>query len=446
MASLASVLAERGWRLTASDATVMDGSRVMDGALVINSPCDAAGMVAAADIVIHSAAVNDESPEMAAARRRGAPCLTYPRAIAELARDSRLVAIAGTHGKSTTTAMLAEILAAAGIDATSLCGARRIDGRPCARSGGSHWMVVEACEYRRHFLNHHPRLAAILSIEPDHFDCFRDDETLDGAFAAFASQVEPDGAIVANADCRRAMLAAASTGARVVTFARRESADWTARVSSVNEGRRRFDLRRQSVSFCHIELRVAGEHQLGNAMAAAALAHEMGVGPESISRGLGAFAGISRRLEVAHEDSRIVVVDDYAHHPTEVAAAVAATREMYPGRRLCVVFEPHQASRLTRLLDEFANSLHNADWLAITDVHRAREARRHEGEATCESLAARTRGMGVRTAVAHDFGGVLAELTRQLTGDEVLLTLGAGDIRNFCDAFIDRIRGDRSPE
>lgn len=431
MQSLAEVLSGRGWRLTGSDLFPSSGcarplfTRLHVGHAANNVATDVAWL-------IHSAAVEDANPELQAARLRGIRTSSYPQALGELmAQAQQGVAIAGTHGKSTTTAMLAQILIAAGRDPTVVLGATPLGWRSGGRPGSNKIFLAEACEYRCSFWNLRPHAAVVLNIEPDHFDCFPQTGDVTRAFAGFADRVVPGGLLMLNADCpaARAMVAL-MPDCRIVQFSTNEAAPgaWhAARIESLH-GCPCFELRHRGLALARICLQVPGRHQVTNALAAAALAIELGVAPEPACQALRRFVGVQRRLENLGTFGGVTVIDDYAHHPTEIRASLAAVREAFPHRRLVCVFQPHQASRLTRLLDEFASSLHNADALVVTEVFRARESAPAPREAKAADLVARLQRQGSDATYKASPKDILHHLKLHLCPADVLLTLGAGDL------------------
>jgi UDP-N-acetylmuramate--alanine ligase len=363
---------------------------------------------------------------------------------------TRTLAVAGTHGKSTVTAMAAEILIRAGLDPTVICGAspiaRHEDGiaETGGRSGAGDFALIEACEYRENFLHLAPEAAAILNIEPDHFDYYRSTEQLTEAFEKFASRVSPAGLLIVGKDSSRAASIAKASDRNLTTFGLAADADWRATNLQQNRGRYRFELVRQGRLLTTVTLAVPGRHNVLNALAAAALARHCGVSGQQIAQGLTFFAGLKRRLEIRGRWHGVPWVDDYAHHPTEIQAALGAVRQMFPRRRIFCVFQPHQASRLTILLDELAASLQNADKLAVTKVFRAREGAPRPGEATAVDLAATVRAGGIDVLDEHSPLAIARRVAQQLQPGDILVTLGAGDLGKIFHEFRERVGRDRA--
>ena len=454
MRSLADVLTQRGWRLTASDAGLLapqvlsgSGVRVRPGHSPRNVPLDA-------DVVIHSDALGPDNCELRRARRLGIPVVSYPQALATLMRGdarreaaaapARGVAIAGTHGKSTTTAMAAAILIDAGLDPTVVLGAVPHGWTSGGRSGRGDLVLVEACEYRQNFLLLKPAVALVLGIEPDHFDCFQTDREVVAAFERFARRL-PGGLLLASADCPTTRAVCRETAqrvgaARLVTFGLHEGAKWRAVNLAAERARYRFDIEVGGERFASLRLAVPGRHNVANALAAAALAAELGMPAMVIREALESFTGLERRLETVGTFGGVTLVDDYAHHPSAVAATLTALREAHPAGRLFAVFEPHQASRMIRCFESFARSLLAADRVLVTEVFRAREQPAATDSQLGVELAARLRQLGGSAVAWERFEEVVEQLAAEARPGDTVVTLGAGDIRKVRHGLVQRLR------
>jgi UDP-N-acetylmuramate--alanine ligase len=426
------------WTLSGSDAD-LSALRAMSNRMRLHQDHDAAHLPANAELVIRSDAVPDTNPELAAARRRGIPVCSYFEFLGQMTRRALSLAVAGTHGKSTTTAMAGRILIAAGFDPTLVYGASPLGQSSGGRAGRGPWLLVEACEYRANFLHLWPKLGVILGIEPDHFDYYRTPAQLQQAFADFAARLPSDGRLLVRHDCPPSRAAALATDAAVETFGLGHEADWQAQVLGHSLGRHRFRLLHAGRPLGEIALAVPGRHQVLNALAAAALASSCGVAAEHIVAGLEGFAGLHRRLERLHTWRGVERCDDYAHHPTEVAATLAAVRQMYPGRKVWCVFQPHQASRTARLLDELAASLDNSDQVFIAEIYRAREPQYAPGDVSAADLARKLRSRGTSAWEIHAPSAIADALKTHLQPGDVLVTLGAGDIGKIHHEFDERI-------
>ena len=446
MKALATVLEMQGWQITGSDLCVEPSSRFH-----VELGHSADHVLAMPDLVVYSPAIHADNIELAVARRIGVPAISYPEMLGRLMGTQRGMAVAGTHGKSTTVAMTANILEAARLDATVIVGADSVDGRSISRSGRGSHMLVEACEYRSSFLNLRPEVAVILGIEADHFDYFTSFEHLERVFTDFVELLPSDGTVFVRSDCLTSIRVARAGKARAVTFGLDCDADWQAQIVSIDRGRHRFDILNRGRWVTTTSLQVPGHHNVINAIAAAALADDAGASPEAIRQGLETFSGLRRRLEIVGTARGVMIVDDYAHHPTEITAALAAVRQMRPDGRICCVFEPHQASRTKSLLDELAFSLQNADTLAVVDIFRAREPAWQRGEITSADLAARIERYGKYVAPTHRAQEIEDWIIDQwrngaLADGDTVVTLGAGTIGSLANGVYNRIRKDCTSE
>ncbi len=428
MRALADVLVGWGWTVSGSDLDtslakhlIAAGASLFQGHAAEHLPPDA-------ELVVYSDAVPPDNPELRLAVERGVEVLSYFQMLGRLGVGRNLSAIAGTHGKSTATAMTAHLLIQAGLDPTVVCGATPLGAASGGWAGSSNMMLVEACEYRANFLRLRPQKAVILGIEPDHFDCYGSLDELEAAFGRFAASVPADGLLLARHDCPSTRRTAAQAGCKVETFGLSPDADWSARELAEQQGRFHFELWRGGSRFCEVRLQAPGRHNVVNALAAAALACENGLSASRIAAGLGDFTGLHRRMELLGERRGVAVLDDYAHHPTEVRAALSAARMMFPGRRLWCVFQPHQASRTERLLDELAESMQNADKVLVADIFRAREGHALSGGVTSGDLARKAAAAGVEVLPGHTNREITVTLETQLSPGDVLITLGAGEM------------------
>jgi UDP-N-acetylmuramate--alanine ligase len=437
MRALADVLLGWGWQLSGSDLDVAP-VRSLAANVRLFQGHDAANLSDDTEEVIFSDAVPRDNPELRRAAERGIRASSYFETLGRLGAGRRTVAVSGTHGKSTVTAMTAHLLVHAGGDPTVVCGAAPLGAASGGRAGRSDLMLVEACEYRANFLHLRPRQAAILGIEPDHFDCYDSLEELEGAFRRFAALLPVGGFLLARYDCLSTRRVTVGLPCRVKSFGLSSDADWSARNLAEEQGRFRFQIHRFGRRLCEVRLQVPGEHNALNALAAAALAYENGLTGDQIAAGLGDFAGLHRRLERPGTWRDATLIDDYAHHPTEVAAALKAVRLMFPRARVWCVFQPHQASRTKHLLDELAASLQNADKVMVADIFRAREGDPRPGEVTAADLARRAQGLGVEVLPSHTAVEIVRTLEASLTPGDVLVTLGARDMANFRPAISDR--------
>ncbi|KKL03751.1 hypothetical protein LCGC14_2623000, partial [marine sediment metagenome] len=331
MRALAQLLAGRGASVSGSDSERSEALADLESlgvSVVVGQRAE--NLPDRLDLVVHSAAIHPENPELLAARQRGCEVIKYSRMLGRLMSDRCGIAIAGTHGKSTTTAMVAHTLRAAGASPSFIVGATsRQLGGPSGVGTGPHF-VAEACEYDRSFLNLCPTLAAILNIDEDHLDCYENLGAIIEAFRAFAIKIPPEGVLVANGDDPHVgpALREPAPACEVQTFGLGSGRMWNAGRLSDEDGLCRFDVQFTGRRLCRVQLRLPGRHQVYNALAAAALCHHAGLGPEDIAAGLSSFEGVDRRTTCMFEGG-VTVVDDYAHHPTEIKATLEAINDRY---------------------------------------------------------------------------------------------------------------------
>jgi UDP-N-acetylmuramate--alanine ligase len=444
MRSLAAVLLQRGWHVAGSDPNADSVQYLSADGATIYSHHSAEHLSESTDLVVHSDAIGDSNPELDRAGKLDLPVMSYFQVLGQMMHARRGLAIAGTHGKSTVSAMTAEILTAANLDPTIVYGAQPLNRNCGGRSGSSDLMLVEACEYRANFLHLRPLHAVITGIEPDHFDCYRSEQDLQHAFALFVRNVPPEGLVLARSDCPATLRVTASGRCPVETFGLQPGDDWSAEILDCHNARYAFQIHRHGRKHALVKLRVPGQHNVLNALAAAAISCQNGVSAQTVSKALGRFRGLRRRLEEVGSWGGVLLLDDYAHHPTEVTATLKTIRQMYPRRRIWCLFQPHQASRTAHLLDETAKSLQNADKVSITHIFRAREPEYAPGDVTAADLAELVRSGGTQVGDGHSINLIQKQLENELRPGDVLITLGAGDIRKICDGFVDRLRKNRS--
>lgn len=440
MSGAAAMLLAMGAKVSGSDAQDFDGigRLVALGARVTIGQC-AENVPPGACLVIASAAIPKTNPELVEARRRGLRVLTYAELLGVVVGLREGVAVAGTHGKSTTTAMTAYLLREAGLDPSFVVGAHCDQlGGSSAAATGPHF-VVESCEYDRSFLHLHPAAAAVLNVEPDHLDYYSGIDEIIDAFGQFCRQVHPDGLVVVNGDDDCAVRAAGISRARVETVGFSEGVHWRAVGLEAIRGCYRFGVERQGEPQFITELAVPGLHNVANALAATALAHHAGASHDQIAGALARFVGISRRMSLRGTGRGVTIVDDYAHHPTEIRASIKAARGRYAPRRTWVVFQPHQCERTRVFLEEFACSFGDADEVIVPDIYAAREGGGTYASEGSIELVARIHAHGGRATYLATLEAVTQHLSDHVAEGDMVVTMGAGDIWKVADGLVERI-------
>ena len=442
MSSIAEVLINRGFQISGSDLKKGPVTEHLEalGATIYEG--HAAENIEGADVVVYSSAVRPaENPETAEATRRLVPIIKRAEMLGELMRAKRGVGVAGTHGKTTTTTMVGLVAQQAGLDPTIIVGGKVAVFGSNAVSGAGDLIVIEADEYDRTFLKLTPIHAVVTNIEADHLDIYRDLEDIKDAFVQYANSVPFFGAAILCLDDETVRSVLGRITRRVVTYGTSRQA--TLRAESIEQAGAvtRFDVFQGAERLGGIALHAPGLHNVRNALAAVAVGLEIDLDFATIAAGLAQYTGVDRRFEVKgaglHPDGSgdVLLVDDYAHHPTEVEATLQAAARGWPDRRIVAVFQPHLYSRTQDLADEFARAFYDADVLVITDVFPARE-KPIEG-VTGELIAEKARAYGHRNvhyvADKHDLPLSLRMLTH---ADDLVLTMGAGDIYTFGEAFL----------
>ncbi|AMW06664.1 hypothetical protein GEMMAAP_07780 [Gemmatimonas phototrophica] len=444
MSALAELLARRGVIIQGTDANPGGAPDLAKYGITVREH-DAA-MVAAARALVYSSAIPVSHPEMVAARAAGIPVIRRAEALADAVSGGTLVGIAGTHGKTTTTVMTTEALVSAGHDPTGVVGGRVGLWGGNLRLGGKTF-VVEADEYDRSFLALEPEVAVVLNVEADHLDIYRD---LDDITRAFEMYLSPARALVRCADDAGAMSLRVASSREVIAYS--ATAPGTAPSAHAGDARliadalvldtagSRFTVRFDGEALGDVQLAVPGVHNVRNALAAIGAGLALGATVPAMAPGLAAFRGVERRFQRLGSERGIEVVDDYAHHPTEVQATIAAARHAFPGRRLVLAFQPHLYSRTRDLQVEFADALSAADVLMLCDIYGARE--QPEPGVTSALIGNRVspsvlRWQGPRADAAAAAYGMVQE------GD-VVVTMGAGDITRTGPELLDRLRATAS--
>ena len=419
MSGLARILAAWGYRVTGSDAFPSNlVEQLQSEGIEVQIGHQDTANAAAADLIVATAAVRSTNSEIHAAKERGTRVIKRAELLGMLANARTCVAVAGSHGKSTTSGMLVTALQAVGRDPSYAVGAVVGSTGTNAAPGSGEAMVVEADEYDYSFLWLKPAFAIITNIDYDHPDLFPDQPTYDRAFVRFVEGMRPESVLVVNGDdagVQRVLERFRAVGVRVVTYGAAPGNDWQFDGTTVTGPEERE---------IELDLSVPGIHNRANATAALVVMHEMGIELAEAAEALGTYRGIGRRFDLKGEADGIIVIDDYAHHPQEIAATIAAARERYPGRRIVAAFQPHTYSRTRALLDPFAQALGAADCAVVLDVYPARET---------DSLGVSSddiiRRMNPETTIA---GGTPAQavnrLAREARDGDVILTLGAGDV------------------
>ena len=439
LSAIGQLLLARGHAVTGSDLArsafterlVQAGATVYEG----HAPAN----LGRAELVVATAAAPGDNPELRSARERGVPVLLRAEMVQRLLDGRRVLAVAGSHGKTTTTALLAQMTVEGGLDPLVLLGGDSPDLGGNVREGAGEHAVVEADEYAGAFLAYEPAIALIGNVEADHLDYYGSEERVREAFLSFAGRVREGGLLIVGADSPAAAAigdARRAAGARVERFGLKAEAEWTAAQARPSpHGGLEATVRLHGAELGRLSLRVPGRHNVANALGALAVAMRAGVDFHGAARAAARFAGARRRFEVRGEAAGVTLVDDYAHHPTEIRATLAAARQRYPGRRLVGCFQPHTYSRTAYLLDGFRGCFESLDALVVAPTYAARET--PDRGLGAERLAAEIERPEAR--YAESLEAAADALDAELREDDVALTLGAGDIDRLLPLLLDRL-------
>lgn len=388
----------------------------------------AAAHVGDAELVVYTSAAHGDNPEIEEATRRGIPAIKRAEMVARLMEGRYSIAVAGTHGKTTTSGLIAHMLVEAGLEPTYLIGGEVRSLGTNAAPGEGRYIVVEADEYDRAFLSYTPDVAVVTNIEPDHLDIYGTAEAVEGAFAQFMSAVPADGHVIGCADSPRvrAIVDAGGLPAQSVsTYAISAEATWRATGIVPVEGGQTFSVSHRGNPVGSFKIGLSGEHNVSNALAGIAAGATIGIETNVMQSALATYRGAQRRFELVGEAAGVTVMDDYAHHPTEVReGTIAPARQRFPGRRLVLLFQPHTYTRTAYLLDEWKECFAGADALYITHTYAARE----DAEA---GLSGRDLAEAVATPRAmyvDSFEEAATRIAEELREGDVFFTVGAGDV------------------
>jgi UDP-N-acetylmuramate--alanine ligase len=441
MSAIARILLSWGHEVSGSDlrATPVTGALQALGARVAIGP-HAAANVGDAGLVVTTSAATDDNPELIEARRRDIPQIKRAEMVGRLMAGKIGVGIAGCHGKSTTSGLVAYILAHAGQDPTYLIGAEVADLGTNAAAGAGPHVVVEADEYDRAFLSYHPRVALVTNVEADHLDYYKTWEAVQDAFRGFVANVPAGGTLVLCADDAEAMALTpyVAAGVSVVTYGLRNghSADWQARAIEVQGLGQSFDVYHNGQLLRRLSIALPIRHNVQNALGAAAVCLTLGLSMEEVASALASYRGVRRRFELVGEAAGVAVYDDYAHHPTEIADTATAAKAHFPGRRIVALFQPHTYARTRYLLDGFKRCFRDFDRLFVLETYAAREAIADGITGAQLAAAISEPAPGYFETFEDAADGVAAELS---AGD-VFFTVGAGDVDCVGPMVLERLR------
>jgi UDP-N-acetylmuramate--alanine ligase len=457
MKAIAEWFSAAGWQVSGSDrsATPTLIAKFQSRGMRLHAEHSADHLPPLLDLLIYSPAVPVTNPERQAAMGRGVPQWSYPQALGQLMQGRDGISIAGTHGKSTTTALVGHILRSAGLAPSILCGAEMIDtglngvlgkvayfsqkGRPLSVKKAT--LVAESCEYRGHFLELSPRVIGLLGIEPDHFDCFPTFDRALATYRAFVEKLPSDGLLIVNRDCEAICSIVPTCPARQVFVSTTdERADYFVSCADSTKAGLSLSVRLPDQSLIEIDCPLWGQHHAINVVTALAIGREQGVCPETCRDAIATFAGIGRRFEHCGDWNGVTWIDDYAHHPTAVRAVLDAIRDRYSDRRVWCVFQPHQVSRTRELSEGFVTALRRADGVLVLPVFGARESLGTERTDLSRQLVEGVNRLGGTAHFVADLDHTRTTLETHTRPGDIVLTVGAGDIDRIYHEFTGRLQ------
>ena len=438
MSGLAQILLEAGFTVSGSDRkkSPLTQHLVSMGAK-INYPQMASNINDGIDLVVYTAAIAQDNPEFCAALEKKIPLMTRADLLGQIMKNYKTpIAVSGTHGKTTTTSMISEILLERKVDPTLSIGGiyKPIGGN--IRVGSSEYFVTEACEYTNSFLSFFPKIGIILNIEEDHLDFFQDIHDIRNSFHRFASLLPSDGTLILNGDIENYEEITAGLTCHIITYGSSSALDYyPSNITYDEAGCPSFHLMRRDGKEDVFSLHVPGEHNIYNAIAAIALADLLGIAPETTAQALLSYGGTDRRFEYKGIVNGFTIIDDYAHHPTEITATLLAARN-YSHRTTWCVFQPHTYTRTKAFLHDFAKALSLADEIVLADIYAARE--KDDLGISSRTLQEEIEKLGHRCHYFPSFSEIEDFLLENCTKGDLLITMGAGDIVKVGDHLLQK--------
>ncbi len=437
MSGFAELLHTMGFKITGSDSKESDITKHLEslGIHIIYEQV-ASNITSDMDLVVYTAAIHDDNEEFIAAKEAGVPMMDRAEMVGQVMKNySCAIAVSGTHGKTTTTSMISHIMLAGDLDPTISVGGilKAIHGN--IRIGKSSNFITEACEYTNSFLKFHPTIGVILNVEAEHLDFFKDLKHIRDSFHSFASLLPSNGLLVINGEIADYMELTQGINCNYVTYGfDNDSYAFCAKNVVFNDlAYGSFDLYRKGQFIDHLDLKIIGNHNISNALAAIAVAYELNIPIEQVKDGLSTFTGTNRRFEYKGEIAGITIIDDYAHHPTEIRATLESAKN-YPSKNMWCVFQPHTYSRTRAFLKDFASALSSADKIVLADIYSAREA--DPGDISSLDLKTELENLGKEVYYFPSFDEIENFLLENCTNGDLLITMGAGDIVTIGESLL----------
>ena len=428
MSGLAEILHDRGFKVSGSDMKASPLTEHLESlGISVQFPQKSENIVPGIELCVYTAAISEDNPEFQEVKRQNIPMMSRAELLGRIMKNYKeAINVSGTHGKTTTTSMIGEILMEAQMDPTITVGGMMKDIGGNLRVGKSDVFLAEACEYTNSFLSFFPTIEVVLNVEEDHLDFFKDINDIRASFRKFIEKLPENGILIFNKDIPHAEFFLEDLpGRKIITFGHQD-ADYTANFISYDHfARPSFTLFENGEDRGRVTLGVTGEHNIYNSLSAIAVARAIGIPLETIKKGLMEFSGTDRRFQLKGEVNGFTIIDDYAHHPQEIAATIA-TAKKYPHKKLWVAFQPHTYSRTLALMDDFAGALSQADEIILADIYAARE--KNTVGVTSDDLRKLMLSQNTNVYYIPDFPSIEEFILSHLQEGDLLITMGAGDI------------------
>lgn len=431
MSGLAEIVKKENFRISGSDMKESPLTKHLESlGIKVYIGQQASNLAEDVDAVVYTAAIHKDNPEYAEAVRRNLPMLTRAEFLGQLMKNYETpIAVSGTHGKTTTTSMLSHVLLQAETDPTLSIGGilKAIDGN--IRVGNSEYFLTEACEYTNSFLSFYPKIGIILNIDADHLDFFKDLDDIRLSFKKFSALLPADGTLILSGDIEDTDYFTKDLSCNVITFGSDPSFDYSAKNITFDElGHPSYTLLHKGVEITTVSLSVTGLHNVYNSLSAIACGEILGIDLDTIKKGLLAFSGTERRFEYKGSIGGVTIIDDYAHHPTEISATLNAAKN-YPHEHLWCVFQPHTYTRTKALMEEFASTLSQAENIILAEIYPARET--DNLGISSKTLAEKIEALGKKCYYFSSFDEIEEFLLENCSTGDLLITMGAGDVVNI---------------
>ena len=428
MSGLAEILHDRGFKVSGSDMKASPLTEHLESlGISVQFPQKSENIVPGIELCVYTAAISEDNPEFQEVKRQNIPMMSRAELLGRIMKNYKeAINVSGTHGKTTTTSMIGEILMEAQMDPTITVGGMMKDIGGNLRVGKSDVFLAEACEYTNSFLSFFPTIEVVLNVEEDHLDFFKDINDIRASFRKFIEKLPENGILIFNKDIPHGEFFLEDLpGRKIITFGHQD-ADYTANFISYDHfARPSFTLFENGEDRGRVTLGVTGEHNIYNSLSAIAVARAIGIPFETIKKGLMEFSGTDRRFQLKGEVNGFTIIDDYAHHPQEIAATIA-TAKKYPHKKLWVAFQPHTYSRTLALMDDFAGALSQADEIILADIYAARE--KNTVGVTSDDLRKLMLSQNTNVYYIPDFPSIEEFILSHLQEGDLLITMGAGDI------------------